>query len=139
LTSNYLQICTKNWSQTRALPDITSGLEAPIIFKILVPPGRRTFNTVKNIKKSKKKIEFLNFQLQHNLELLTPNLCPGHYPKRNDNPYLVCKMFRNISPDLVRCGRTCRANLCVRSCPVRKLICPVRLNPISNVSERIPA
>ena len=38
-------------------------------------------------------------------------------------------MFRNISPDSVRSGRTCPANLGVRSCPVRKLICPVRSSP----------
>ena len=38
-------------------------------------------------------------------------------------------MFKNISPDLVLSGRTCLANLGVRSCPVRKLICPVRLSP----------
>ena len=38
-------------------------------------------------------------------------------------------MFRNISPDSVRSGRTCPANLDVRSCPVRKLICPVRSSP----------
>ena len=38
--------------------------------------------------------------------------------------YLVCKMFNN----LVRSGRTCPANLGVQSCPVRKLICPVRLS-----------
>ena len=38
-------------------------------------------------------------------------------------------MSKNISPDSVRSGRTCPANLGVRSCPVRKLICPVRLSP----------
>ena len=38
-------------------------------------------------------------------------------------------MFKNISPDLVRFGRTCLANLSVRSCPVRKLICSVQLSP----------
>ena len=38
-------------------------------------------------------------------------------------------MSRNISPDSVRSGRTCLANLGVRSCPVRKLICPVRWSP----------
>ena len=38
-------------------------------------------------------------------------------------------MFRNISPDSVRSGRTCPANLGVQSCLVRKLICPVRLSP----------
>ena len=40
-------------------------------------------------------------------------------------------MFKNISPDSVRCGRICPANLGVRSCPVRKLICPVRSSPIA--------
>ena len=49
---------------------------------------------------------------------------------RIDNPYLVGKMLKSISPDSVRSGRTCPANLVVRSCPVRKLICPVRLSPI---------
>ena len=40
-------------------------------------------------------------------------------------------MFKNISPDLVRSGRICPANLGVRSRPVRKLICPVRSSPSS--------
>ena len=53
---------------------------------------------------------------------MTPNL-------RIDNPYLVGKMLKSISPDSVRSGRTCPANLSVRSCPVRKLICPVRSSP----------
>ena len=43
--------------------------------------------------------------------------------------FLCSKMFKNVSPDLVRSGRTCPANLGVRSCPVRKLICPVRSSP----------
>ena len=46
-----------------------------------------------------------------------------------DSPYLVGKMFKNISQDSVQSDRTCPANLGVRSCPVRKLICPVRLSP----------
>ena len=33
---------------------------------------------------------------------------------RIDNLYLVGKMFKNISPDSVRSGRTCPANLGVR-------------------------
>ena len=41
-------------------------------------------------------------------------------------------MFKNVSPDLVRSGRTCPENLGVWSCPVRKLICPVRLSPNRN-------
>ena len=53
----------------------------------------------------------------------------GPYLMRIDNLYLVGKMFKNISPDSVRSGRTCPANLGVRSCPVRKVICPVRLSP----------
>ena len=39
-------------------------------------------------------------------------------------------MSKNISPDLVPSGRNCPVNLGIRSCPVRKLICPVRLSPI---------
>ena len=38
-------------------------------------------------------------------------------------------MFKDIGPDSVWSGRTCPANLGVRSCPVRKLICPVRSSP----------
>ena len=38
-------------------------------------------------------------------------------------------MFKIISPDSVRSGRTCPANLGVRSCSVRKLICPVQSSP----------
>ena len=44
-------------------------------------------------------------------------------------------MSKNISPDSVRCGRTCPANLGVRSCPVRKLICPVRSSPMLNLMQ----
>ena len=46
---------------------------------------------------------------------------------RIDNLYLVGEMFKNISPDSVQSGSP--ANLSVRSCPVRKLICPVRSSP----------
>ena len=35
-------------------------------------------------------------------------------------------MYKNISPDSVLCGRTCPANLGVRSYPVLKLICPIK-------------
>ena len=40
--------------------------------------------------------------------------------------YLACKMFKNISPDLVRSGKF--------ECPVLsvKLICPVQLSPTLN-------
>ena len=54
----------------------------------------------------------------------------GPYLMKMDNLNLVGKMFENISPDSVRSGRTCQANLGVRSCPVGKLICPVRSSPI---------
>ena len=53
----------------------------------------------------------------------------GPYLMRIDNLKLVGKMFKNISPDSVWCGRTCPANLGVRSCPVGKLICQVRSCP----------
>ena len=48
---------------------------------------------------------------------------------RIDNPYLIGKMFKDISPDSVQSGMTRPANLGVRSCPVKKLICPVRFSP----------
>ena len=48
---------------------------------------------------------------------------------RIDNPYLEGKMFKDVSPDLVLSGRTCPANLGVWSCPVRKLVCPLRFSP----------
>ena len=38
-------------------------------------------------------------------------------------------MLRNISPDSILSGRPCPANLGVRSCTVRKLICPVWSSP----------
>ena len=53
---------------------------------------------------------------------MTPNLCL----MRIDNLYLIGKMFKNISPDSVWSGRSCPANLGVWSCPVRKLIRPIR-------------
>jgi hypothetical protein len=48
---------------------------------------------------------------------------------RIDNLYMVGKMFKSISLDSVWSSRTCLANLGVRSCPVRKLKCPVRSSP----------
>ena len=82
---------------SRALPDITSGPEVRQIFKIrtvwkpdVFLPGRRTFNTLKSIRKNPKK-KFFNFfffkfffsnffsiffQIHPNLDFLTPNLCP---------------------------------------------------------------
>ena len=102
----------------RALPDITSGLDVRQIFKIRTVRkpdvfllGRRTFNTFKNRKKN-------------------PNFfCQIFFFSIFFFKNLVGKMFKNISPDSVRSGRTCPANLGVRSRPVRKLICPVRLSP----------
>ena len=37
------------------------------------------------------------------------------------------KCLKNISPDLFPSDRTCPANSGVRSCPVRKLICPMSI------------
>ena len=42
------------------------------------------------------------------------------YLKIIDNPYLVGKIFKNISPDSVWSSRTCPANLGVWSCLVMK-------------------
>ena len=112
---------------TRAQPDIPSGPEVRQIFKcpdsglpVFLLPGLRT---LRNRKKSKKKFQKKNFQKKfskfffkfffHNFFFV----------------YLYGKMSKNISPDSVRSGRTCPANLGVRTCPVRKLICPVRLSP----------
>ena len=54
---------------------------------------------------------------------------------RIDNLYLAGKMFKNICLDSVWSGRTCLANLDVRSCPVRKLIYLVRLSPNFEISN----
>ena len=117
----------------RALPDITSGPEVCQIFKIrtvrkpdVFLTGRRTFNTFKNRRKNPKNpkkilnpfiIFFCLFiwsrNFWHQVSVQEPYLI------RIDNPYLVGKMFKNISPDSVRSGRTCL---------VRKLICLVRLS-----------
>ena len=46
------------------------------------------------------------------------------------NPYMLGKMFKNLSLDSVRSGgKTCPVNLGVRYCPVKKLICPVSSEP----------
>ena len=49
-------------------------------------------------------------------------------------------MFINVNLDLVRSSKTRLANLGVRFCPVRKLICPVQLCPTvppgSDLSKR---
>ena len=53
----------------------------------------------------------------------------GPYLMRIDNLYLTGKMVKSISLDSVRSSSTCPANLGVQSCPVRKLICPLRSSP----------
>ena len=111
---------------SRALLDITSGPEVRQIFKvqavqkpdILLPRPPISHNN--NCRKKLQKIIYF---------LLTPICVQWPYLMRIDNLYLVGKMFKNISPDLVRSGRSCLANLGVRSCPVRKLICPVWSSP----------
>ena len=115
---NKSKLITKSTIFIWAPADITSGPEVRKFFKIrtvwkldVFLSGCRTFNTLKNRKKYWK------------IYVLGP------YLTRIDNPYSVCKMFKNISPDLVRSGRTCPTNLGVRSCPVRNLICPVWLSP----------
>ena len=60
--------------------------------------------------------EPVKFLFLPEMGLLGSQICVhGPYLKRIDNLYFVCKMFKNISPDLVRSGRTCPANLGVRS------------------------
>ena len=125
-TSFYLgNVCTITvwgfkWNSVRALPDITLALEVRKFFKIrtvwkpdVFPPGHRTFNTVKKRRKMKFFFSFFHF--------FSIFFCLFGY--------LVCKMFKNISLDLVQSGRTCSTNLGVRSCLVRKLICPVQSSP----------
>ena len=70
---------------------------------------------------------FFQFSLSENLwhQICVQESCL----MRIDNPYLVGKMFKNLSLDSVRSCRTCPAHLGVRSCPVRKSICPVRSSP----------
>ena len=46
--------------------------------------------------------------------------------------YLFGKMFKIISTDSVRSSRSCPVTFDVRSCPVRKLIYPVRSSPKQN-------
>ena len=115
----------------RALPDITSG---PEVWKNLQNPdcpecliffvSNFCFNF----------FFFLIPEFSNTSSYIIQNfwrqICfQGAYFERIDNPYLVCKMFENISLDLVLSGRTCPANLGVRSCPVRKLMCLVQLSP----------
>ena len=110
------------WAQ----PDITSGPEVRQIVKIrtagkpdIFLPGRRTFENRKRIK-----FQIFFFKI---------------FFKNFFYDYLFGKMFKNISPDSVRSGRTCPANLVVRSCPVKKLICPVRLSPRQIVNQLFQA
>ena len=118
-----------------------SGPEVRQIFKIrtvqkpfIFLPGRQTFNSLKIEIKIKKKYDFLCFFPDFFLFIWSKNfwhqICvQGPYLVRIYKPYLLSKMFNNISLDSVRSGRTCPANLGVRSCPVRKLRCPVRSSP----------
>ena len=90
----------------------------PDIFRV---HGRRTFKIKK--KKFKKKFQILFSRFLFLLFVWSKNfrhqICvQGPYLMRIDNLYLVGKMFKNISPDSVRSGRTCPANLSVRSCQV---------------------
>ena len=48
---------------------------------------------------------------------------------RIDSLYILGKFFNNVSPDSVRFGRTCPANLSFWFCPVRKFVCQVQLSP----------
>ena len=135
----------------RALPDITVRSGSPANFQSPDSPktGRspsRTpdfYHLKKWGKKIKKKISKKKFQkkfskffsrfffclfnwsgnFRHQIFVQVP------YLMKSNNLLLVGETFKNISPDSVRSGRTCPANLGVRSCPVRKLICPVRSSP----------
>ena len=116
---------------SRAQPDITSGPEVRQIVKIrtvrkpdIFLPGRRTFENRKKIKKIKLQFFFFKFFFQI-------------FFKNFFYEYLYGKMFKNISPDSVRSVRTCPANLGVQSCPVKKLICPVRSSPTPPGRDRI--
>ena len=125
----------------RALLGISSGPEVRQIFNIqtvLKPdfflPGRQTFNRRIMVEKEHKKFQKFqkkNFKFFFKIFFFIYfwHQIQWPYLMRIDNPYLVGKMFKNISPDSVRSGRTCPVNLGVPSCPVRKLICPVRLSP----------
>ena len=130
-----------------ALLDITSNPEVLQIFNVRIVqkldiflPGCPTCSTFKKRKKKKKKMKELNFwgfffQFFFNFFLLSSI----HLVKEHNFWHQLCvrgpnvmagKMFENISPDSVRSSNTCTANLGVRSCPVMKLICPVRSSPI---------
>ena len=115
---------------SRALPDITSGPEVRQIFKIrtvqtqdVFLPGRQTFFSI-----------FFS-KIFFSVYLFGLGTFDTKFVSRVPILWelitctLVGKMFKNISPDSVQSGRTCPANLGVRPCPVRKLICPVRSSP----------
>ena len=127
-------------SQCRVLPDITSGPEVRQIVKIrtvwkldVFLSGRRTFINGRNFFKNWKKNQNVSFKTFFLFICFWHQIwAQGPYLLRIDNQYLASKMFRNVSPDSVRSGRTCLANFGVRSCPVRKLICPVPLSPMLN-------
>ena len=104
----------------RALPDISSGWEVGQIFNIqtVLKPDvfLPRYQTFKNRKKSN---VFFNFQYFFHLFFQNFQFL---------FVYLFGRMFKYISPDSVRSGRTCPANLGVWSCPVRKLS-PVLSSP----------
>ena len=87
-------------------------------FRFFSFPDSGPFNIEKNPKKISKfsKFFFQNFFFQNFFFIIF-------------FVYLYGKLSKNISPDSVRSGRTCPANLGVGSCPVRKLIYPVRSSP----------
>ena len=116
--------------EIRALPDIMSGPEVRQIFKVravqkpdVFLSGPRTINRTKAMEKKskkfgKKKIKFFfkKFISRFFLVYFWNQICvQWPYLMRIDNPYLVGKMLKNISPDTVRSGRTCPGNF---ECPV---------------------
>ena len=137
------RLMNQKFPRYRALPNITSSPEVQQFFKIqtvwspdVFLPGHQTFNTFKNRKEIQfflsnfffqifsfkfflSKISLVGIYFWHQISI------QGPYLTSIDNQYLVGKMFKNISWDSVRSGKTCSAKLVVRSCLVRKLICPV--------------
>ena len=95
-TASQESVVSKYEGRWRPVPRAVPGPEVrePDVFL----SGCRTFNTVKKMKNiyiyfffQILFLQFMNFQIHPNLELLTPNLC-----QRIDNSYLVCKMFENV-------------------------------------------
>ena len=120
----------------RTLPDITSGPDVRKIFKIrtvqkpdVVLSGRQTFNTIKN----REICHFFSFFFKNISSI--PEFLDTSWFRTFDfkfvsmDLYLVFKICKNVSSDLVWSGRCCPANLGVQSCSVRKLIYPIRSSP----------